>query len=262
MNNNKFLVIGDFCIDHFIYGATERINPEAPVPIFKPFELVENYGMAGNVAENLSSLGHEVDLVCNKNKIFKKRYVDKESNHMHLRVDEDDFVDAKDSFHNIQNIKFSKYDAVIITDHNKGFLSNSDIANIIKSHNHVFVQTNKILGDWIFEASYIKINKKEYEKSEKVIYDNVFLKDKLIITDGSNGAYFQDKHYPVNQNIVTRDLSGAGDTFLSVFASEIVSGKSHDEAIINSQIAASKVVQKRGVSKAGSIDTSVNFLDL
>ena len=72
MNNNKFLVIGDFCIDHFIYGATERINPEAPVPIFKPFEVVENYGMAGNVAENLSSLGHEVDLVCNKNKIFKK----------------------------------------------------------------------------------------------------------------------------------------------------------------------------------------------
>ena len=75
MNNNKFLVIGDFCIDHFIYGATERINPEAPVPIFKPFEVVENYGMAGNVAENLSSLGHEVDLVCNKNKIFKNKGV-------------------------------------------------------------------------------------------------------------------------------------------------------------------------------------------
>ena len=262
MNSNNFLVIGDFCIDYFIYGTTDRINPEVPVPIFKPVEVVENLGMAGNVAENLSSLGHTVDLICNKNKIFKKRYVDKESNHMHLRVDEDDFVNKKDSFQNFQNIKFSKYNAIIITDHNKGFLSHKDIEKITKSHDHVFVQTNKIIGDWVSEALYIKLNKKEYEKSEKAIFDNTLIKSKLIITDGSNGAYFQDKHYPVNKNIVTRDLSGAGDTFLSVFASEIISGKNHDEAIINSQIAASKVVQKRGVSKVGNCDISINFLNL
>ena len=43
----------------------------------------------------------------------------------------------------------------------------------------------------------------------------MFLKDKLIITDGSNGLIFKI-NITVNQNIVTRDLSGAGDTFLSV----------------------------------------------
>ena len=63
----KILVIGDFCIDRFVYGSSKRINPEAPVPIFNPINVIENLGMAGNVAENLSSLGFSVDLLCNKN---------------------------------------------------------------------------------------------------------------------------------------------------------------------------------------------------
>ena len=30
------LVIGDSCIDEFVYGKVDRMSPEAPVPVFQP----------------------------------------------------------------------------------------------------------------------------------------------------------------------------------------------------------------------------------
>ena len=132
--SKKILIIGDFCIDRFVYGSSNRINPEAPVPIFNPSETIENYGMSGNVAANLSSLGHKVDLICNKNKIIKTRYVDTESNHMHLRVDENDIVLEKDSYKENNSIVFDSYDAVVLTDHDKGFISEKDIKKISSKH--------------------------------------------------------------------------------------------------------------------------------
>lgn len=46
MNNNRILVIGDGCIDRFIYGDSLRLCPDAPVPIFTPTDSVQNGGMA------------------------------------------------------------------------------------------------------------------------------------------------------------------------------------------------------------------------
>ena len=40
------LVIGDSCIDKFIYGKCNRLCPEAPVPVFLPSEFTTNPGMA------------------------------------------------------------------------------------------------------------------------------------------------------------------------------------------------------------------------
>ena len=208
----KILVIGDFCIDRFVYGSSKRINPEVPVPIFNPINIVENYGMAGNVAENLSSLGFEIDLICNKNKIVKTRYVDIESNHMHLRVDENDSVGKEDSFKDINKIDFDQYSTVVITDHDKGFLSEDDIKDISTKNKLVFLQTSKLIDKWAESISYIKLNMKEYLLSKDKINELNFL-NKLIITDGSNGCYYNDIHFPIEKNIVTRDLSGAGDTF-------------------------------------------------
>ena len=55
----KILVIGDFCVDAFIYGKTERLSPEAPVPVFIPTQSKINDGMAGNVATNLTAMSKE-----------------------------------------------------------------------------------------------------------------------------------------------------------------------------------------------------------
>ena len=45
----KILVIGELCIDKFVYGEVKRLSPEAPVPVFNPIVTEENRGMAGNV---------------------------------------------------------------------------------------------------------------------------------------------------------------------------------------------------------------------
>ena len=65
----KVLVIGDSCIDEFIYCDIERICPEAPVPVLKPIRSQQNPGMASNVVTNLEALGAKVDLVTNISKI-------------------------------------------------------------------------------------------------------------------------------------------------------------------------------------------------
>ena len=69
----RILVVGDSCLDTFIYGDIDRIAPEAPVPVIKPKYKKDNPGMAANVVANLKSLGAEVDLITNSTLI--KKYV-------------------------------------------------------------------------------------------------------------------------------------------------------------------------------------------
>ena len=129
----KILVIGDSCIDVFIYGKVSRLCPEAPVPIFNPIEKPqkENGGMAENVVANLYSCGAEqVDLITNKDKSTKIRYVEESSNQMLLRVDWDDEIKDRLTAEQVLDIDFSKYDAVIVSDYCKGFLD-EDVMRLI-----------------------------------------------------------------------------------------------------------------------------------
>ena len=115
----KIMVVGDSCIDKFIYCDIERICPEAPVPVLKPTHSTENGGMARNVVANLEVLGCEVHLVSNTNGIKKVRYVDSRSNQLVIRVDEHDYCDRIDVN---ELVSLGGYDAIIISDYCKGFL--------------------------------------------------------------------------------------------------------------------------------------------
>ena len=110
----KVLVIGDSCIDEFIYCDIERICPEAPVPVLKPTHKTENGGMASNVVANLEALGCEIQLISNTNGIRKVRYVDSRSNQLVVRVDEHDYCDriSLDDLNYISQFS-DEYDAVI-----------------------------------------------------------------------------------------------------------------------------------------------------
>ncbi len=59
----KILVVGDVMLDRYWSGSTQRISPEAPVPVVKVHEDQEcRAGGAGNVAYNLAVLGCQVKL--------------------------------------------------------------------------------------------------------------------------------------------------------------------------------------------------------
>jgi D-beta-D-heptose 7-phosphate kinase / D-beta-D-heptose 1-phosphate adenosyltransferase len=62
-NSAKVLVVGDIILDQYIYGETNRISPEAPVPVVRVKESEERAGGAANVAVNVSSLGVAVQLL-------------------------------------------------------------------------------------------------------------------------------------------------------------------------------------------------------
>ena len=57
------MVIGDVMLDRYIYGAVERISPEAPIPILSVESERAMPGGAGNVVRNLTALGAAVAFV-------------------------------------------------------------------------------------------------------------------------------------------------------------------------------------------------------
>lgn len=58
-----FLVIGDVMIDRYYFAKTERISPEAPIPIHQIQKIEDKLGGAGNVADNLNQLKEDGDEV-------------------------------------------------------------------------------------------------------------------------------------------------------------------------------------------------------
>lgn len=58
----NILVIGDLMIDHYLWGEAERISPEAPVQIVDIAKETSVLGGAGNVINNLISLGAAVNV--------------------------------------------------------------------------------------------------------------------------------------------------------------------------------------------------------
>lgn len=58
----KVAVWGDLMLDRYWYGATQRISPEAPVPVVHIETSDERAGGAGNVALNARALGAQVEI--------------------------------------------------------------------------------------------------------------------------------------------------------------------------------------------------------
>jgi D-beta-D-heptose 7-phosphate kinase/D-beta-D-heptose 1-phosphate adenosyltransferase len=240
----KVLVIGDGCKDVFQYGNCERLSPEAPVPVFKPQQAKSNGGMAVNVYNNIRSLGVEADIITDSG-ITKTRYVDETSNQMLLRVDENDEVEnifLKD----LAAIKYTEYDAIVISDYDKGFLSETDIVYICNNHPLVFMDTKKKIDDWAYGVEFIKINKKEFDaNSENLLKE---YNGELIITLGNEGAMHWMNKYSIELEHPVRDLTGAGDTFLAGLVVGFLEKNNIDDAIIFANKCAAWAVTQKGVS--------------
>src|ERR1700760_3446525 len=59
----RILIVGDIMLDRFIYGAADRLSPEAPVPVLKFDRESVMPGGAANVARNVSEFGASVELI-------------------------------------------------------------------------------------------------------------------------------------------------------------------------------------------------------
>lgn len=244
------LVIGESCRDIYRYGECSRLCPEAPVPVIKLSneEYSINPGMAMNVYRNIASLSDgtiEAAISTNANweSVNKVRYVDQRTNYIILRTDEND--DQINRCSNLDEIDFSEFEVVVISDYNKGFITEEDIQYISRKHKNTLLDTKKILGDWCSDIKYIKINEFEYNRTKHMLDEN--MNSKMIITLGPNGAKHLDKTYSVPK-VEIKDTSGAGDTFIAALALKYAQTKDIEESIEFANRNATLVVQKKGVS--------------
>ncbi len=62
LKNARVMVIGDLMVDEYIWGSVSRISPEAPVPVVSVTSESLRLGGAGNVVNNIYTLGGKVML--------------------------------------------------------------------------------------------------------------------------------------------------------------------------------------------------------
>ncbi len=154
----KVLLIGDSCTDEYVYGSCERLNPEAPVPILKFNRKETKKGMAWNVRENIESFGIEVYMITNQETITKTRYIDEKYNQQILRVDDE--PDLKPMNYDLPEEHF---DALVISDYDKGFLSNKKVFELVEWFDGpVFIDSKKTKLPK--ESCFVKINDLEFSK--------------------------------------------------------------------------------------------------
>ena len=63
MRGRRIVVVGDLILDRYLIGDTDRLSPEAPVPVVMVHERRAALGGAANVAANVVSLGAECVLI-------------------------------------------------------------------------------------------------------------------------------------------------------------------------------------------------------
>jgi D-beta-D-heptose 7-phosphate kinase/D-beta-D-heptose 1-phosphate adenosyltransferase len=239
----RILIIGDSCTDKFIYGECKRICPEAPVPVFNPVKSTTNEGMARNVYNNLSSLDPnlKIDFISNNTQIVKTRLVDIKTNQMLLRIDDNDSCSQFKGLDELED-----YDVVVISDYNKGFLEEEDIKFLIEKYPISFIDSKKTFGEWVNDATFIKINEQEYIQNQNKFTNSSF-KGQLIVTMGEKGVKWNELIYPPTRQAEVSDLSGAGDTFFAGFISQYLKSGSIIKSINFAQDCSLKAVEKKGV---------------
>lgn len=239
---SKILLVGDACIDRYVFGVCDRLSPEAPVPIIRQTKSIDISGMSGNVFSNIVSMSKniEVDLDWirpDPATIVKTRFIDLRSKNHLLRYDVDPMQDPAE---HLDERKLLEYDLIVISDYDKGFLTREEIESITSfAKCRVLVDTKK-KDLSCFHKCLIKINEQESNLA-KNINDTC----DLIVTMGSSGALYKGKTYETKK-VDAHDVCGAGDVFLSALAVRLIETNDLDKAIRTANSCASHSVTKIG----------------
>lgn len=288
-------VIGDVMLDVYITGNTTRISPEAPVPVVSVMERRSTLGGAGNVGLNLVGLGCKVWLygavgddsegadvkkILDKNEINDCLFVDQgiltttktriiSQNQQLIRFDTDGIINNGGFyFPTCEELKSQGINVVILSDYDKGVLTDEICQNLIGSclKQRIPVLVDPKRGDWgpFRNSTLIKPNLIELGSvvGKKLTNRDMAVGEarklmmfygirSVLITMGSQGmslvGYDKTTFIPTKAREVF-DVSGAGDTVIATIAACLCSGYSLDKAAEIANIAAGIVVGKVGTS--------------
>lgn len=295
----KVAVVGDIMLDDYLIGTVERISPEAPIPVVLIKEEKFVLGGAGNVVNNLATLGvktycygivgddNDGDKLLRAMKnlgietsgvirseerptIVKRRVLG--GSQQLLRIDWENTSNINEMLEESifeklkENIK--EIDAIILSDYNKGVLTPSlsqEVIKLARKYDKIITVDPKpenVLN--YIGASSMTPNKKEaklcadrYNFSDidemgKKIREDIKL-DNLLITKSEEGVSLYNENEIINIPTYAKevfDVTGAGDTVISVYTLAKAAGASWEEAAEIANTAAGIVVGKIGTSVA------------
>ena len=295
----NILVMGDVMLDEYIFGDVSRINPEAPVPVLNVSRTEYRLGGAANTAHNITSLGGKCDLIGLTGKddasdmLIKmleekniKCFLIKDSacrttkktriiaqNQQVIRVDWENSqsITSAQSSEIIDYIKQNKFDLILISDYNKGFLT-KDLVEKLKHLNIKIIADPKpdnieiytdvfALTPNLKEAQQIS-GREEIQEVGKEIIDKYRVN--LVLTLGKKGVSLFEKetgqyYYVPTQAKEVYDVSGAGDTFAAAFALGVAGGVSLYESVILANNAAGIAVSKLGTASVSAQELIRSF---
>ena len=202
----NILVLGDLMIDHYLWGKTDRISPEAPVQVVDIEKETTILGGAGNVVNNLITLGVDVTvmsvigddsaaneltsmletinvkhyLICDENRKTTKKSRIIASQQQMVRYDNETKNDIPKRYEDkiFQKIfeTISNYDLVIISDYGKGVITTSLISKIVSiaSKNNIKVLCDPKGNDY---AKYRGVYLLTPNKSEAQLATGLIIED-------------------------------------------------------------------------------------
>lgn len=293
-NNAKVLVLGDVMLDRYWFGATNRISPEAPVPVVKVQDIEERAGGAANVAMNIASLsvpvalhgligqddaGRALDKLLNSHNIqnhcvaldshptiTKLRILSRHQQLLRLDFEEGFHHVASDSLLAKLEQEITAYGALILSDYGKGTLESvqqmiqvackAGVPTLIDPKGTDFERYRGAtlltpnMSEFEAVVGHCKDDDEIVEKGLKLIAD--FELTALLVTRSEKGMTLLRPnqapfHLPTQAKEVY-DVTGAGDTVISVLATAIADGRPYEEACYLANAAAGVVVGKLGTS--------------
>ena len=290
----NILVAGDLMLDRYWSGNTQRISPEAPVPVVLINGFEERPGGAGNVARSITALEGQcslsallgedeaaeqletlllqenVALHCVKDPsaktVAKLRVLSRNQQLIRLDFEGEFSQQSIDKLTNTVCAEVERHNVLILSDYKKGALNN--VAKIIKKANamstNIFVDPKGSDFEKYKNVTAITPNQTEFTAVVGEIANEQDLTTKgfnllnelnlsaLIITRSEKGVTLIERsgkstYIPARAKEVF-DVTGAGDTFISVLSASYAAGSSFEDAVYIANAASSVVVGKLGAA--------------
>lgn len=299
-NQAEVLIVGDVMLDRYWTGPTERISPEAPVPVVKVDQIEERPGGAANVAMNIAALGGNAKLIGLTGVDEAARALTEKLTSLNICSD---FValaqyptitklrvmsrgqqlirlDFEEGFQNIDSAPIlermqpalANAKAVILSDYAKGALVHvqamiqlARVANLPVLVDPKGTDFERYRGATLltpnlseFKAVVGCVNSEQELVEKGMALIDQFDFEALLVTRSEHGMTLLEKgceplHMPTLAQEVY-DVTGAGDTVISVLAASLSAGKSLSDSCKLANAAAGVVVAKLGTSTLSTIE--------
>lgn len=293
----NILVAGDIILDRFIWGHVSRISPEAPVQIVNVKRENISLGGAANVAQNIVAIGCDVTMmgmtgkdaagdllaqefrrlgisaesvieVQSRPTITKTRVIAEQQQIVRIDHEQTDEISSQHEDFFIHYIKqhIKQFDAVVISDYQKGLLTVRLLRAIIDTANEngimTIVDPKRADLSAYSGATLVKPNRKEAEQSlqrsiaghdaalqaaEEIRQRFAFRS--VLITRGREGMTLVSESTRLHISATARevfDVTGAGDTVTAYLALMLSNRYPLIESAMIANMAAGVAVSKLG----------------